>query len=73
MKIAGIMLDTNNMLLHAFTYKGHIGSIETLSAEDNKFFGKLLMIPTLIIYESKTKEGLLLEFKAAVDEYLQKK
>lgn len=50
-------------------YLGYVGSIEH-SDEDNVFFGKILFIPDLILYESTTLEGLEPAFHEAVDSYL---
>jgi predicted HicB family RNase H-like nuclease len=51
------------------TYKNYTGSVE-YSEEDGVFFGKLLYITDLILYEAESKEGLQKSFENAVDEYL---
>lgn len=51
-------------------YKGYKGSIEE-SIEDKCFYGRILFITDLIIYESETLNGLEKEFEEAVDEYLE--
>lgn len=50
-------------------YKGYRGSIEE-STEDKCFYGKVLFITDLVMYESETLNGLEKEFKETVDEYL---
>ena len=49
-------------------YLGYVGSIEH-SQEDNVFFGKVLFIPDLILYEAETLEGLEPAFHEAVNNY----
>lgn len=53
-----------------FKYKGYYGSVE-YSIEDKVFFGKILGIHDLILYESKHEEELILAFHEAVEDYLQ--
>lgn len=55
----------NNFL----SYKGYTGSIE-YSEEDNLFFGKLLGIRSLILYEGASCNELIADFHGAVDDYL---
>ena len=50
-------------------YKGYSGSIE-YSHDDNLLFGKVLGIPGLISYEGETGAELEVDFKSAIDEYL---
>lgn len=59
---------TNEILLGE--YRGYVGSVE-YSKEDVCFFGKLLFIPDLILYESSNLEGLQAAFHEAVDNYLE--
>lgn len=54
-----------NMLHH----RGYSGSSEW-SSEDNVFFGKILDIGDLVMYEADTETSLVDEFQAAVDEYI---
>ena len=51
------------------SYKGYSGSVE-YSAEDNVLYGKVLGIRALISYEGTSVEGLLQDFRNAVDSYL---
>jgi predicted HicB family RNase H-like nuclease len=55
----------NNILQH----RGYSGSLEW-SPEDNVFFGKILGIGDLVMYEAVTESSLVDEFQAAVDEYI---
>lgn len=50
-------------------YRSYLGSIE-FSEEDNLFFGKVLGIRSLILYEGKTSDELVQDFRDAVDSYL---
>lgn len=50
------------------TYKNYTGSVE-YSEEDGVFFGKILYIPDLVLYECDSEEGLQQSFENAVDEY----
>ena len=50
-------------------YKGYIGSIEW-SESDGLFYGQLLGIETLVLYDGKTIEELKEDFHSAVDFYL---
>ena len=51
------------------SYRGYSGSAE-YSEEDKCYFGKILYIPDLIIYEADSLEGLFAAFCEAVDDYL---
>jgi len=51
-------------------YKGYSGTIEHSKA-DNTFFGKVLGIKGLISYEGDSVQNLLLDFKGAIDDYLE--
>jgi predicted HicB family RNase H-like nuclease len=48
-------------------HKGFVGSIEY---EDGSYHGKILYIADLVTYEAKTIEGLGVEFKISVDDYI---
>lgn len=50
-------------------YKGYVGSIE-FSEIDSCFFGKVQGIRSLISYEGESATELVLDFHAAVDDYL---
>lgn len=50
-------------------YKGYTGSIE-YNKEDDLLFGKVLGIRGLISYEGKTGHKLEIDFKEALDTYL---
>jgi predicted HicB family RNase H-like nuclease len=50
-------------------YKGYTGSIE-YSKEDDLLYGKVLGIRGLISYEGKTGKDLELDFKEAIEEYM---
>jgi predicted HicB family RNase H-like nuclease len=51
-------------------YKGYQASIE-FSAEDRTFFGKILHIPSLILFEADSVDALKEAFHQAVDDYLE--
>lgn len=51
-------------------YKGYTGSIE-YSIEDMCFYGRLLEINNLVMYEGSTIEDLEESFKYMVDDYLE--
>ena len=55
----------NNMM----EYKGYIGSVE-FSETDRLFFGKVQGIRSLISYEGKNADELIMDFHMAVDDYL---
>jgi len=59
------MIDANRCL----EYKGYLGSVE-YSAPDKLLCGKLLRISALVIYQSDTLQGLIADFREAVDHYL---
>lgn len=50
-------------------YRGYKGSAE-FSSEDNLFYGKVLQISDLVLYDSVSFDGLKEEFENSVDEYL---
>jgi len=50
-------------------YKNYIGSVE-FSEENNIFFGKVLGIRSLIMYEGKDVSSFISDFHDAVDDYL---
>lgn len=54
---------------NTLAYRGYTGSIE-FSEEDGLFFGKVLGIPSLILYEGNDASELLEDFHGAVDDYL---
>jgi len=56
----------NNVL----EYNGYSGSIE-ISIEDNCLYGKILFITDIVTYEADTVDDLKLQFREAVDDYLQ--
>lgn len=51
-------------------YKGYSGSA-IYDSKDNVYYGKILNISDLILYESKYRDGLQKSFEAAVDEYVE--
>lgn len=51
-------------------YKKYTGSVE-YSEEDGVFFGKLLYITDLILYEAESEDQLQKSFEDAVNEYLE--
>lgn len=51
-------------------YKGYYGSIE-YSDQDQCFFGKVLGIRSLILFEGRSVEELTESFHAMLDEYLE--
>lgn len=57
-------------MANTIEYKGYICFIE-YSNEDKCFFGKLEMIDDLITFEAHNAKELEVNFKNAVDEYLQ--
>jgi len=52
------------------SYKDYHGSIE-FSDEDNLFFGKIIGINDLILFDGDNVEGLRTAFHEAVDNYLE--
>ncbi|EIM73265.1 HicB family protein [Nitritalea halalkaliphila LW7] len=50
-------------------YKGYVGTIE-YSPEDNLLYGAVLGIRGLISYEGETGKALEMDFKEAIDSYL---
>jgi len=57
-------------MANTIEYKGYIGSIE-YSTDDKCFFGKLEMIDDLVTFEADNAKELEINFRDAVDEYLQ--
>lgn len=51
-------------------YKDYIGSVE-FSEVDNVFYGKVIGIPSLLLYEGENIPDLITDFKGMVDEYLE--
>lgn len=51
-------------------YNGYIGSVE-INFEDNTLHGKLLFIDDLVTYEASSPAELEIEFKNAVDDYIE--
>ena len=56
------------MKMNQIQYRGYIGSVEW-SEPDKLFYGKILGIEGLYLYEGKTIEELKIDFKDAVDDY----
>lgn len=50
-------------------YKGYVGSVE-FSEVDGVFFGSVMGIRSLILYEGTNAEELIEDFHGAVDDYL---
>lgn len=50
-------------------YKGYVGNIE-FSETDLVFYGKVQGIKSLISYEGENAKALIVDFHAAVDDYL---
>lgn len=50
-------------------YRGYVGTIE-FDIEDGCYYGKIQNTRDLVNYESNRTEGLLVEFRRAVDDYL---
>jgi predicted HicB family RNase H-like nuclease len=55
---------------NALDYKGYFGSVE-FSDEDDIFHGRIIGINDHITYEGDSVQSLQLDFKSAVDEYLE--
>ena len=53
-------------------YNGYVGSVNH-DHEDNIFFGKALGIRNLVSYEGSTMEEQMMDFREAVDFYLEMK
>jgi predicted HicB family RNase H-like nuclease len=51
-------------------YKGYIGRVE-FSAEDKVFHGKIEYINDLVTFEATSVEQLEIEFKAAIEDYIE--
>ena len=51
-------------------YKGYYANVQ-FSAEDEVFFGKILGINDVVLFEGTTVKKLKAAFKEAVDDYLQ--
>ena len=56
------------MTIKTMEYKGYKGSIAVLPS--GRYYGKIIGIKDLVMYDSKTREGLSLSFIDAVDDYL---
>ena len=52
------------------TYRGYTGTVEW-SEEDKTFYGKVVGIRQLLLYEGKTIDELRDDFHVFVDEYIQ--
>lgn len=57
-------------LKQTMTYKGYVGSMK-FSDADGVFFGKVQGVRSLISYEGETREALEVDFREAVDAYLE--
>lgn len=57
-------------MANVIKYKGYMGSVN-FYVRDQIFHGKLLGIHDVITYEGNTFEELQLDFKSAVNEYLE--
>lgn len=57
-------------LKQTMTDKGCVGSVE-FSDADGVFFGKVQGVRGLISYEGETREALEVDFREAVDAYLE--
>lgn len=58
------------MLIGYFApYRGYTGTIEWIS-DDGCYYGKIKNTKDLVNYEAKNFAGLMIEFKNAVDDYL---
>jgi predicted HicB family RNase H-like nuclease len=55
---------------HVFEYKGYMGSAD-VSVEDNVLVGRLLFIRDVISYVAETPKQLEVEFRTAVEDYLE--
>lgn len=55
--------------MQTMTYRDHAGSVE-FCKEDDLFFGKILYIDNLFLYEAATLSELESAFHEAVDTYL---
>ena len=51
-------------------YKGYTGSVE-FSEEDEIFYGKVLGIRALILYEGNDAKNLVKDFRESIDEYIE--
>lgn len=57
-------------LKQTMTYKGYVGSVE-FSDADGVLFGKVQGVRSLISYEGETREALKVDFREAIDAYLE--
>ena len=57
-------------LKQTMTYKGYVGSVE-FSDADGVFFGKVQGVRSLISDEGETREALEVDFRKAVDAYVE--
>lgn len=62
-------MENKNKPIPALEYKGYTGSIE-FSEEDNLFFGSIIGIKSLILYDGEDTDELTEHFKNAVNNYL---
>lgn len=53
-----------------FYYNGYYGSIEYNESDYYCYHGKFLFIPDVVNYMATSKDNLELEFKYAVDDYI---
>jgi len=51
-------------------YKDYIGSVE-FSKEDNIYYGKVIGIDSLFLYEGENVTDLIADFRSMIDEYLE--
>lgn len=51
------------------SHRGYTGSVE-YSVEDKVYFGQILHIADLVLYEAATPSKLKIEFEDAVDDYI---
>lgn len=58
------------MVMFLKEYRGYRGSA-IYDSKDSVYYGKVLNIPDLILYESKYRTQLQWSFEKAVDEYLE--
>ena len=56
-------------MIKALCYKGYLGTKE-FSQEVSCYFGKLLGIKDLVLYEGETEEALYKDFQDAIESYI---
>ena len=54
---------------NTISYKGYVGTVE-FSEPDGVFFGKILGVQGLFLYEGKDADSLVADFHQMVDDYL---